>query len=120
MSKHIVVLEDNLDISQLIELLLTNEGYQVETYANVQSFWDEIKGKTIDLMILDVMLPDGNGFSICKALKADAVTKHIPIMLMSANLNSHGFGSEWNAQDFIQKPFDIDNFVARVSFLLLS
>jgi len=79
-----------------------------------------IEGKTVDLLILDVMLPDGNGFSVCKTLKSNIETKHIPIMLMSANLNSHGFGSEWNAQDFIQKPFDIDNFVARVSFLLLS
>lgn len=120
MSKNIVVLEDNLDINQLIKLLLTNEEHTIETYENVQSFWKGIKGKSIDLFILDVMLPDGNGFSTCKALKSNLETKHIPIMLMSANLNSHSFGSEWNAQDFIQKPFDIDNFVARVSFLLLS
>jgi len=120
MNKNIVVLEDNSDISELIKFLLTKEEHNVETYANVQSFWEGIKDKAIDLMILDVMLPDGNGFSICKTLKSNTETKHIPIMLMSANLNSHSFGSEWNAQDFIQKPFDIDNFVARVSFLLLS
>lgn len=120
MNKHIVVLEDNLDIKQLIQLLLTNEEHHVESYESVQAFWSGIKGKPIDLFILDVMLPDGNGFSTCKTLKSDPETKHIPIMLMSANLNSHSFGSEWNAQDFIQKPFDIDNFVARVSFLLLS
>ncbi|RYG19875.1 MAG: response regulator transcription factor [Chitinophagaceae bacterium] len=120
MNKNIVVLEDNKDISELIKFLLVKEEHSVETYASVQSFWNGIKGKSIDLFILDVMLPDGNGFSVCKTLKSTAETKHTPIMLMSANLNSHGFGSEWNAQDFIQKPFDIDNFVARVSFLLLS
>jgi len=120
MKKNIVVLEDNSDISELIQFLLTKEDHNVETYDNVQSFWEGIKGEAIDLMILDVMLPDGNGFSVCKLLKSDPETKHIPIMLMSANLNSHGYGSEWNAQDFIQKPFDIDNFVARVSFLLLT
>ena len=120
MKKNIVVLEDNSDISDLIYFLLTKEDHDVETYASVKSFWDGIKGKSIDLIILDVMLPDGNGFSVRKTLKLDTETKHIPIMLMSANLNSHGFGSEWNAQDFIQKPFDIDNFIARVSFLLLS
>jgi DNA-binding response OmpR family regulator len=120
MNKNIVVLEDNSDISELIKFLLTKEEHTVETYANVQSFWEGIKGKVVDLMILDVMLPDGNGFSVCKTLKSNTETKHIPIMLMSANLHSHGFGSEWNAQDFIQKPFDIDNFVARVSFLLLT
>ncbi len=120
MNKNIVVLEDNIDISELIKFLLTNEDHSIETYENVKSFWTGIKDKPIDLFILDVMLPDGNGFSICKTLKSNPETKHIPIMLMSANLNSHGYGSEWNAQDFIQKPFDIDNFVARVSFLLLS
>ncbi len=120
MSKNIIVLEDNKDISDLISYLLINEDHNVETYANVQAFWDGIKDKTIDLFILDVMLPDGNGFSICKSLKSNPKTKPIPIMLMSANLNSHSYGSEWNAQDFIEKPFDIDNFVARVSFLLLT
>lgn len=120
MNKHIVVLEDNSDISDLITFLLTKEEHYVETYSNVRSFWEGTKDKTIDLIILDVMLPDGNGFSVCKALKSNSETKHIPVMLMSANLNSHSFGSEWNAQDFIEKPFDIDNFVARVSFLLLS
>jgi len=120
MNKSIIVLEDNSDISELIKFLLTNEDHNVETYENIRSFWEGIKGKIIDLLILDVMLPDGNGFSVCKALKANTETKHIPIMLMSANLHSHGFGSEWDAQDFIQKPFDIDNFVARVSFLLVS
>ena len=120
MRKNIVVLEDNKDISELIKILLVNEDHFVEVYENVESFNKGVQGRDIDLMILDVMLPDGNGFSICKELKSSPATKHIPVMLMSANLNSHSFGSEWNAQDFIKKPFDIDNFVARVSFLLLS
>lgn len=119
MRKKIVVLEDNKDISELIKFLLTKEDHDVEVYENVQSFKKGIQGKSVDLMILDVMLPDGNGFSVCKELKSSPTTKHIPVMLMSANLNSHSFGSEWNAQDFINKPFDIDNFVARVSFLLI-
>ena len=120
MNKNIVVLEDNSDINELIRFLLMNEEHNVASYTNVQSFWNGINDKAIDLFILDIMLPDGNGFSICKTLKSNSPTKHIPIILMSANLNSHSFGSEWNAQDFIQKPFDIDNFVARVSFLLSS
>ena len=120
MRKNIVVLEDNKDISGVIKFLLVSEDYDVDIYENVQSFNSGTLGKSIDLFILDVMLPDGNGFSICKELKSSPQTKHIPIMLMSANLDSHSFGSEWNAQDFIKKPFDIDNFVARVSFLLLS
>jgi DNA-binding response OmpR family regulator len=119
MRKKIVVLEDNKDISELIKFLLVNEDHDVEIYENVQSFKKGIQDKAIDLMILDVMLPDGNGFSVCKEVKSSPITKHIPVMLMSANLNSHSFGSEWNAQDFINKPFDIDNFVARVSFLLI-
>ncbi|RZK44106.1 MAG: response regulator transcription factor [Pedobacter sp.] len=120
MSKKIIVLEDNIDIRELIDSLLTNENHEVESFDTVKSFKRGIEKKRIDLFILDVMLPDGNGFSLCKELKSNPSTKDIPIMLMSANLNSHSFGSEWNAQDFIQKPFDIDNFVARVSFLLLA
>ncbi|HTM99467.1 MAG TPA: response regulator transcription factor [Pedobacter sp.] len=118
MRKNIVVLEDHTSISELIKILLNNIGHHVEIYENVQSFKQGIQNKSIDLMILDVMLPDGNGFSVCKELKSSSTTKHIPIILMSANLDSHSFGSEWNAQDFIKKPFEIENFVTRVSFLL--
>ena len=119
MDKNIVVLEDNLDIQKLIKYLLINEDHHVDAYETVKDFWEGIAHQKIDLFILDVMLPDGNGFSICKKLKSSDLTKHIPIMLISENLSSHGNGSEWKAQDFIQKPFDIDNFIARVSFLLL-
>jgi DNA-binding response OmpR family regulator len=118
LEKSIYIVEDNEDIRELIEYLLAGEGFLVTAFPNATSFNQQIKGKNPNVIILDVMLPDGNGIEICSQLKGSAETKDIPVLLMSANTNITYHGQKSEADDFISKPFDIDDLVERVKVLL--
>ncbi|WP_316765379.1 response regulator transcription factor [Pedobacter frigiditerrae] len=118
MNKTIYVVEDNDDIRELVEYLLEIEGYQVSGFPNATTFKEEIKNSTPDAVVLDIMLPDGNGIEICNKLKSNLLTEKIPVLLMSANTNVAMISNESKADDFISKPFDIDDLVSRVRKLL--
>lgn len=64
------------------------------------------------------MLPDGNGIDVCINLKSNSLTKHIPVLLMSANANVADMKQQSGADDFINKPFDIHEFVAKINKML--
>ena len=83
-------------------------------FENVSDFESGIRDTRPDLFILDIMLPDGNGVEVCKALKMDSRTHQIPVLLMSANASPEVLRGSM-AEDYIAKPFDIDHFVNKVS-----
>jgi DNA-binding response OmpR family regulator len=112
--KNIYVLEDDNDIREIIEILLTEEGYSVSGFATATSFKNEMKSSEPDIIVLDVMLPDGNGLDICNDLKSNIRTKNIPVIIMSANTNISLMKEKCKAEGFISKPFDIDDFVNRI------
>jgi DNA-binding response OmpR family regulator len=114
MEKCIYVVEDNANIREMIEFLLVEELYEVKAYPNQATFWKEMNKHTPDLIVLDVMLPDGNGLDICAKLKSNAKTHDIPVMMMSANNYLSNVKSKCAAEDFINKPFDLNDFVNRV------
>jgi len=120
LKKKIYVVEDNDDIRELVEYLLEIEGYEVKGFANATKFSQIIVNELPDLVVLDVMLPDGNGVDICNKLKSNPVTKELPVLLMSANANMAFVSKESMADDFISKPFDIDDLVTRAKKLLLA
>lgn len=118
MNKNIYVVEDNDDIRELVQYLLESEDFNVTGFANVTDFNKKIAVQLPDMMVLDVMLPDGNGMEVCNKLKAQDNTKDIPVLLMSANTNVSYISKESLADDFIAKPFDIDDLVSRVKSLI--
>lgn len=120
MKKSIYVVEDNDDIRELIVYLLEVEAYEVQGFATATLFADQMKIANPDLIVLDVMLPDGNGVAICSKLKSKEDTQQIPVLLMSANTNVANIIQESSANDFMSKPFDIDNLIERVKLLLNS
>ena len=69
------------------------------------------------MVILDMMLPDGNGLEICTQLKAHVKTHHTPVMMRSANNPVNVLKSESTAEDFINKPFDMNDFAGRVGMV---
>lgn len=109
--KEIFIVEDDDGIRELLEFLLVSKNYKVKTFPTVKSFENEIPGKTPDLFLLDIMLPDGNGMDLCKELKKSDITGNIPVVLMSAHAN---ISLLEGADDFIAKPFDIDNFIEKI------
>lgn len=115
MKKSVFVLEDNPDLCDLFTILLEEECYQVSSFPTIGQFKQVINGKLPDIFLLDVMLPDGNGADVCWELKNNPKTSHIPIIMMSANANLAKIKVDCSAEDFIAKPFDIDDFIKKVN-----
>lgn len=118
LKQNIYVVEDNDDIRELVQYLLESEGYEVDSFANVADFEQKFEIKKPNALVLDIMLPDGNGIDLCNKIKALPATKNIPILLMSANTNALFINNKTEADDFISKPFDIDDFVAKLAKIL--
>ncbi|TKC10656.1 response regulator [Pedobacter polaris] len=116
--KCVYLLEDNDDIREMISFLLTEENYEVHGYPTVKSFNDEMKTGKPDMIVLDVMLADGNGIDVCDSLKSNKRTKQIPILMMSAHAQLLNIKEKCDAEDFISKPFDIYDFVKKVDHYL--
>lgn len=113
MAKLIYILEDNTDISEILELILM-DTFEVHSFPNIASFMVGQSEQLPDLFILDVMLPDGNGIDVCCRIRAEMATRHIPVVMMSANYSKSQMADLCQANDFISKPFDINDFYERV------
>lgn len=114
MKKCVFVLEDNEDLRELFTYLLEEESYEVHAYPTVAAFRKSLKCSLPHLLVLDVMLPDGNGLDICSELKADPITENIPIIIMSAHADISDMKEKCKPEEFIAKPFDIQNFIDKV------
>ncbi len=108
--KEIFIVEDDDGIRELIEYLLISQDYEVQTFPNAERFKQTIDSRSPDLILLDVMLPDGNGLEICECLGEKDKTNNIPVVLMSAHADVDPQKTA-NARDFIAKPFDIEDFL---------
>ncbi|MCX6992044.1 MAG: response regulator transcription factor [Kiritimatiellaeota bacterium] len=118
--EHIVIVEDEEDILELLRYHLAREGYSVTTAANGEQALKIIAQKIPALALLDLMLPGLNGLELCRSLKKDPRTAAIPIMMVTAKNEESDvvIGLELGADDYIMKPFSIKVLVARVHALL--
>lgn len=120
MERVIQIVEDDADIRFIVEYVLEDASYTVETFENAKAFLNRSNKENVALVILDVMLPDGSGIDLSKTLKAGEDTRGIPVIIMSAHAPSDVAISEGAADGFIQKPFDIDHFVKQVRSFIRS
>jgi DNA-binding response OmpR family regulator len=114
MGKIIHVVEDDADIRFIVEHVLLEAGYEVVTSGTAKEFYEKIATQYPELILLDVMLPDGNGMDICRALKKNQKTSHISIVIMSAHAAERAVLAEACADGFISKPFDLDDMLNSV------
>ena len=94
--------------------MLESPDFKVTAFPNAEDFQKAILNHSPDLILLDIMLPDGNGIEICKNLRKTESTTGIPVVLMSAHADASILQDNC-ANDFIAKPFDIDDLVTRVN-----
>lgn len=116
----ILVVEDDVDIAELVEYNLEKEGYGVIKADNGKKALDLIKSHMPQLIILDLMLPEIDGFEICKIVKHDEKTKHIPIIMLTAKGEETDVivGLRLGADDYVTKPFSPKVLTARVKAVL--
>jgi two-component system phosphate regulon response regulator PhoB len=112
MKRSIHLVEDNEDIRYIVEFFLSDSDYQVQVSASVAEFISSMDEPLPDLYLLDVMLPDGNGLEICRHIKENKNTKHIPVIIMSAHSNEAEVKRDSDADAFIAKPFDLNDLAA--------
>ena len=120
MADLIAIVEDEPDIVELVSLHLRKAGYTVEGYPDARSFFSALRGRVPDLLILDLMLPDMDGFEVCKKLRASDEHGSMPIIMLTARIEETNrvLGLELGADDYVTKPFSPRELVARVRAVL--
>lgn len=111
--KEIFLVEDDEGIRELIEYLLLSKEYKVKAFPTAGKFRRSMTIQKPDLILLDVMLPDGNGVEMCRELGKGEDTSNIPVVLMSAHVDDTVLQEDC-VKDFIAKPFDVDDFLIRI------
>ncbi|MBV7273647.1 response regulator transcription factor [Clostridiaceae bacterium UIB06] len=117
MGKTILVIEDEEDIRDILSYYIKKEGFSVKEAENGKGGIDIIKKEEIDLIILDLMLPDISGYDVCKEISKDY---RIPIIMLTAknDIVDKILGLELGADDYVTKPFDVREIIARIKVCL--
>ncbi len=112
----ILVIEDNPDIAQLLRLFFENKGYQINLAGTGETALKEAIHLIPHLIILDIVLPDINGYEICRRLRTQPRTSHVPIIFLTQKDEQSDKlkGLQLGADDYITKPFDLEELGWRV------
>jgi DNA-binding response OmpR family regulator len=115
----LLVIDDDKDLLDIVKSLLTKRGFDVETDDNWQNGFEKIREFEPQIILLDVFLSGIDGLDICKQLKSNPLTSHIPIVIFSAYPRiAESAIYEYDADDFIAKPFEVNDLVAKMHSVL--
>jgi two-component system alkaline phosphatase synthesis response regulator PhoP len=118
MSARILLVEDEAGVAMTLSDLLTGEGYEVETAADGPHGLAKASNEPFDLIVLDVMLPGKNGFEVCRELRQRGKDVAILMLTAKSQLTDRVVGLKLGADDYVTKPFEPPELVARVEALL--
>lgn len=120
MKPRVLVVEDEPDIRELIVFTLENHGYEVSTAECGEEAWIDAAQKTPQLLVLDILLPDMDGLSLCEMFRKIPQTSKIPILMLTAcaTLQTRSIANNLGASDFMPKPFSPRELALRVERLL--
>ena len=118
--KSILVIEDTKSVRQILAAMLVDEGYEVVTAIDGKDGLDLAKRERPDLIILDVMLPEMNGYEVCCRLKFDEEYEHIPVILLTARRKEadRKKAEQTCADAYLTKPFEREALVQEIRRLL--
>ncbi|MDB2576681.1 response regulator transcription factor [Planctomycetota bacterium] len=114
----ILVVEDNPKMARSIEMTLTESGFEVVTVGLVADAMARAGQDAYDLFLLDLMLPDGDGIQLCQTLRSNGITSPIMMLTALSGTSRKVAGLDSGADDYLTKPFEVDELVARVRALL--
>ena len=115
--EHLLVVDDDLDIRQLLDEYLTQAGYRVSTVAEGRAMRKALQLHRIDLVVLDLMLPGDDGLVLCRELRSHS---NIPVLMLTARGSEVDriVGLEMGADDYLAKPFSARELLARIRSIL--
>lgn len=117
MSKaRLLIVEDDFDISNMLSIYFTGQGYEVDIAARGSDALQKTRRNLPHLIVLDIMLPDIDGYEVCRTLRTNTRTSHIPVIFLTQKdeRSDKLQGLELGADDYITKPFDIEELKLRV------
>ena len=120
MSVKILIIEDEPDIRRNLEYNLGREGFSASSVGSLDEANEKLKSKKFDLILLDLMLPDGSGLDLCKKIKSNSETEATPIIILTAKDDEVDkvVGFELGADDYVTKPFSVRELILRVKAIL--
>jgi DNA-binding response OmpR family regulator len=112
----VLIVEDQQALANQLAEKLRNEGFSVQTAGDGEDGLEKIKAEHPDLIVLDIMLPKLDGLSLCRIVRRDPATAHIPIIMLTARSSEVDkiVGLESGADDYVVKPLALGEFLARV------
>ena len=116
--KKILLIEDEVKLARFVELELKYEGYDVTTCHDGRVGMEMITNQEFDMILLDLMLPEKDGFHVLKELREKGVTTPVLIMTAKESLDDKGHGFELGADDYLTKPFYLEELKMRIQALL--
>ena len=118
--RKILIIEDENDVADLLTLTLRKAGFRISASPDGASGLQKARDDKPDFVILDLMLPKMSGLEVCRILKSDTVTSHIPILMLTAKAEEIDriVGLEFGADDYVTKPFSPREVVLRIRAIL--
>lgn len=116
----IYIVEDDVSIREIETIALKNSNYIVQAFENADDFYKKVDQIIPDLVLLDVMLPDDNGYEIVRKLRKNPATRRLPVIMVTAKSTEMDMvkGLDDGADDYIKKPFSVMELLSRVKALL--
>ncbi len=120
MSEHILMIDDDMRLSAMVGDYLRSHGFQVTTAPSLTAGRELLARQACDALVLDLMLPDGDGLDLCRELRSSPRTRGLPLLMLSARgePTDRIVGLELGADDYLPKPFEPRELLARVRALL--
>lgn len=117
--KIILVIDDDQDFQTILKVTLNQNGYDVRCLFDGEISATMQEQPVPDVILLDVDMPFANGVEVGKLLKSNALTRHIPVIMVSANPYVDELSREVGAADFVQKPFTVQTLIQKVQAMLV-
>ena len=116
----IYLVEDDSDIRKLVEYALASSGFEIQSFPTPSAFYSALEKTAPSLLLLDIMLPEEDGLSILKKLRAQKKYERLPIIMLTAKSSEYDkiIGLDLGADDYIAKPFGMMELIARIKALL--
>lgn len=114
-TKKILVVDDDAGISEMLKTLLEFSGYQVAVTQSAAQTQSQVENDNVDLVVLDMLISGVDGTEVCADLRQNKKTSKVPILMMSAHQEAGEKCLEAGADDFIAKPFEMEDFLLKVN-----